>query len=389
MAQSLLRPHLYRVGFYYFTSLTLSLLRFILLVWSRSQSTSTTSSIIPREEPGGLKPPFTDLKGIIHHNTLKAITVRPFKMTTMTAVQAAVLPLLPELINPHNPNPAEGDPPPAARDLLVKARTGTGKTLAFLVPAIEARLNAIEQAGKVAVRNAGLAADKHLASRTRRLFSRTEVGTLIISPTRELATQIANEALRLAHHHDNFEVRLFTGGTSKRLQMRDWMKGYRDIVVATPGRLLDCLQSEPEVKNGISKTQIVSFHSVLPIVRSFDFLFSSSSTKLIHYWTWVSETILRPSNSFCRQHHSVRPFYSLPLFRVRSSKLLARFWTRTIYLSTQFLTKSPRCMPMSPSTTQFCLRPQSRFRTLCDLSLTTNCPTQENPRLFSSLPQRS
>ena len=213
--------------------------------------------------------PFTDLKGIVRHDTLKAITVKPFKMSTMTVVQAAVLPLLPDLIKPHDPNPSADDPPPAARDLLVKARTGTGKTLAFLVPAIEARLNAIENAGKQAVRDAGLATDKQLEGRAQRIFSRTEVGTLVISPTRELATQIANEALRLAYHHENFEVRLFTGGTSKRLQMRDWMKGRRDLVVATPGRLLDLLHSEPEVKNGISKTQIVGFHGVLPFFPTF------------------------------------------------------------------------------------------------------------------------
>jgi ATP-dependent RNA helicase MSS116, mitochondrial len=206
---------------------------------------------------------FTDLKGVIRHDTLKAITVKPFKLTTMTTVQAAVLPLLPDLIKPYDPNPAEGDPPPAARDLLVKARTGTGKTLAFLLPAIEARLNAIEAAGKKAVQEAGLESDKHLESRARRIFTRTEVGTLVISPTRELATQIANEALRLAYHHDDFGVRLFTGGTSKRLQMRDWMRGRRDLVVTTPGRLLDLLHSEPEIKSGISKTQIVGLHDGL------------------------------------------------------------------------------------------------------------------------------
>lgn len=242
----------------------------------------------------------------------------------MTAVQAAVLPLLPDLIKPHSSSSAEGNPPPAARDLLVKARTGTGKTLAFLVPAIEARLNAIEEAGRQAVKNAGLVTDKHLESRAKRIFTRTEVGTLIISPTRELATQIANETLRLAYHHDTFEVRLFTGGTSKRLQMRDWMKGRRDIVVATPGRLLDLLHSEPEVKNGIAKTQIVGLHGVLPLSDPFNFLFSSSSTKLTPYWIWVSEMMLRPLNSSCRQRHSARHSYSLPLSHVRSSRSLAR-----------------------------------------------------------------
>lgn len=190
----------------------------------------------------------------------------------MTPVQAAVLPLLPALAEPYSPDPpAEGSPRPA-RDLLVKARTGTGKTLAFLVPAIESRLKAIDLAGKIAVRDAGLTSDKALEARVKRVFCRTEVGTLVISPTRELATQIANEALRLTHHHPDFEVRLFVGGMSKRLQMRDWMKGRRDIVVATPGRLFDLLQSEPEIKNGFAKTQIVSLHYSLSRSRLDEYL---------------------------------------------------------------------------------------------------------------------
>jgi len=42
--------------------------------------------------------------------------------------------------------------------------------------------------------------------------------------------------------------------------MRDWMKGRRDIVVATPGRLRDLLTSEPEIVRGIQKTKMVRFH---------------------------------------------------------------------------------------------------------------------------------
>ena len=127
---------------------------------------------------------------------------------------------------------------------------------------IEARLKSIDAFAKQAVKDAGLTSDKHMEGRARRVFTREHVGTLILSPTRELATQIANEALRLTHHHKDFEVRLFVGGSSKRLQMRDWMKGRRDIVVATPGRLRDLLLSEPEIVRGISKTKMVLFISV-------------------------------------------------------------------------------------------------------------------------------
>ncbi|KAJ7474515.1 P-loop containing nucleoside triphosphate hydrolase protein [Mycena galericulata] len=188
---------------------------------------------------------FASLEGRISQKTLNAITVKPFKLKTMTAVQAQVLPMLPSLAEPYDPNDTQN-----VRDLLVRAKTGTGKTLAFLVPAIEARLKSIEQylAGPNDTGNAQTAKMR---------FTRRTVGTLIISPTRELATQIANEALRLLHHHSDFEVRLFTGGTSKRMQMRDWMKGRKDIVVSTPGRLRDLLESEPDVRAAIAETNIL------------------------------------------------------------------------------------------------------------------------------------
>jgi ATP-dependent RNA helicase MSS116 len=180
------------------------------------------------------------------------------KLTHMSPVQAEVFPLLPKLAEPYDPNaPDDG----SARDLLVKARTGTGKTLAFLLPAVEARLKAVRAHGKQVVKNAGLSSDKSLGIRAQFNFAEENLGTLIISPTRELATQIAVEAQRLTYHLGDFQVRLFVGGASKGQQMRDWIRGRRDILVATPGRLRDFLASEPAVVSGLAKTQTVwSYH---------------------------------------------------------------------------------------------------------------------------------
>ncbi|KAJ7650574.1 P-loop containing nucleoside triphosphate hydrolase protein [Roridomyces roridus] len=163
----------------------------------------------------------------------------------MSPVQAEVLPMLPALAEPYDPKDTTN-----VRDLLVRAKTGTGKTLGFLVPAIEARVKSIQQ-------YLDGPHDTGSPATALRRFTRRTVGTLVISPTRELATQIANEALRLVHHHTEFEVRLFTGGTSKRLQMRDWMKGRKDIVVSTPGRLRDLLESEPDVRSAIAETSVL------------------------------------------------------------------------------------------------------------------------------------
>ncbi|KAJ7056179.1 P-loop containing nucleoside triphosphate hydrolase protein [Mycena amicta] len=180
--------------------------------------------------------PFSSLKGRISAETLDAILHKPFNLTTMSPVQAEVLPLLPKLAEPYTESPdgQTGN----TRDLLVRAKTGTGKTLAFLVPAIEARVNNIKAFG----------GDQ--PSR----YARSVVGTLVISPTRELAAQIASEALKLTHNHKGFEVQILTGGNSKRIQMRDWMRGRKDIVVATPGRLRDLLENEPEVKQVFAGT---------------------------------------------------------------------------------------------------------------------------------------
>jgi ATP-dependent RNA helicase MSS116 len=198
---------------------------------------------------------FKALKHALNPDTYKAITESPFKHTEMTPVQEAVLSLLPDLANPYQPS-SKTKP---ARDLLVRARTGTGKTLAFLVPAIEARLRKIDEYAKQAVADAGLNSDKALETRAARSFAQNHVGALIISPTRELATQIANEALKLTHHHRGFEVRLLVGGASRGAQLRDWMRGRLDIVVATPGRLRDLMQSEQGVAQAIAKTPVVSF----------------------------------------------------------------------------------------------------------------------------------
>ena len=67
---------------------------------------------------------FQSLKGAVHPQTVKALTVKPFKFEHMSEVQRRVLTRLPELAG------ASKDGKPVEReDLLVKAKTGTGKTI--------------------------------------------------------------------------------------------------------------------------------------------------------------------------------------------------------------------------------------------------------------------
>ncbi len=101
----------------------------------------------------------------------------------------------------------------AGRDLLGIAQTGTGKTAAFALPMLQR-----------------LAAD-------RRPAMRKGCRALILSPTRELATQIA-ESFRTYGRHMGLTVTVIFGGVGHRPQINAMAKGI-DVLVATPGRLLD------------------------------------------------------------------------------------------------------------------------------------------------------
>ena len=104
----------------------------------------------------------------------------------------------------------------AGHDILGKAQTGTGKTAAFLVAIIEDLLkNPIHS-----TRYAG------------------ETRALIIAPTRELVLQIASDAKALAKY-TNLSVHSLVGGMDADEQRKRIENTLVDILVATPGRLLD------------------------------------------------------------------------------------------------------------------------------------------------------
>jgi ATP-dependent RNA helicase RhlE len=98
-------------------------------------------------------------------------------------------------------------------DVIAAASTGTGKTAAFLLPTL----------------------DKLESSRKRARAPRV----LVITPTRELAQQIAHTAIKICHATKHFATVVY-GGTSYSKQIKE-LKGGTDLLVATPGRLCDLL----------------------------------------------------------------------------------------------------------------------------------------------------
>ncbi|KAE9363744.1 DEAD-domain-containing protein [Stipitochalara longipes BDJ] len=113
-------------------------------------------------------------------------------------------------------------------DIVAQARTGTGKTLGFLVPTIQNILRS----------NPDLAVRKRY-SRARA----SDIRAIIISPTRELAEQIAVEAGKLCYNTD-LRVQVATGGNSKRQMLQKTQYEGCHLLVATPGRLTDLLSDE-------------------------------------------------------------------------------------------------------------------------------------------------
>lgn len=141
----------------------------------------------------GLEPPL-----------LKALEKLGFK--TPTSIQEETIPLI-----------------LSGKNIVGHAQTGTGKTAAFGLPAIQS------------------------------LFTKTHDAVLVMTPTRELASQVREEMLQLGSFY-KLKVAMICGGKSFKDQIDAIKKGVK-IVIATPGRLLDLL-SRKKIKK-FSPTMVI------------------------------------------------------------------------------------------------------------------------------------
>ncbi|TDV20869.1 DEAD/DEAH box helicase [Paraburkholderia caballeronis] len=128
----------------------------------------------------------------------------------------------------------------AGRDLLVSSPTGSGKTAAFMLPAIErfAQLQKTLAAQPREPRPQGAApADR----RQRRPQPVARPGLLVLTPTRELAMQVTTAASTYGKHLRRLRTVSILGGVAYGQQLMLLAKN-PEILVATPGRLLDHLE---------------------------------------------------------------------------------------------------------------------------------------------------
>ena len=164
--------------------------------------TPPLSTPVPKNTPR-----FADLgaQNIIHPSLLQTIT-QDLGFDHMMPVQAATLhELLQNKI-----------------DCMAQAKTGTGKTVSFLLPAIQNMIDSQRS-------------------------SSSGVSLLVLSPTRELAMQIAKEATLLLQRFPRYRVSVAIGGTNKNTEANGILRGC-EVLIATPGRMLDHM-SDDRIKN--------------------------------------------------------------------------------------------------------------------------------------------
>ena len=152
------------------------------------------------------------------HPSLQRAIKEVFHYERMTLVQQLAIPICID---------------PADKDVVAKARTGTGKTLGFLLPALHRVLGGPPSAGAAGC------------------------PILVLSPTRELATQTAEEAKDLLTFVSPSKVMTVLGGTSMAKDVAAFRQGPPVVLVATPGRLDDHLNNTAGVREMLGALRVL------------------------------------------------------------------------------------------------------------------------------------
>ncbi|XP_029678515.1 ATP-dependent RNA helicase DDX55-like isoform X1 [Formica exsecta] len=158
----------------------------------------------------------------------------------MTPVQAACIPLL---LN--------------GKDVAAEAVTGSGKTLAFLVPLLEILQKRPEK------------------------WKTMEVGAIIISPTRELATQISEILEKFLERIPSLKQVLLVEGVTLKEDAENLKKGV-NIIVATPGRLQDILSNYSSINLSLC-IKSLEFLVLDEADRLLDLGFSATLDSILNY----------------------------------------------------------------------------------------------------------
>lgn len=182
-------------------------------------------------------------------------------------------------------------------DLMVSSQTGSGKTAAFLLPVLHTliRQQAEVQARETAERERLVAEAaargevppkkaKRKDPTSARNFKAAVPGALVLCPTRELAQQVASDAIDLVKHCRGLRVANVVGGMPYQMQLAKLQNA--NLVVATPGRLLD-LQRTRKIR-----LDQVQFLVVDEADRMLDLGFSDDLAEINHLTSQRHQTMM-------------------------------------------------------------------------------------------------
>jgi superfamily II DNA/RNA helicase len=216
-------------------------------------------------------------------------------------------------------------------DLMVSSQTGSGKTAAFLLPVLHTccqQQAEAEAARRIRAPGAEAAAPARRPQARQaqgphqpRNFKAAVPGALVLCPTRELAQQVAHDAIDLVKHCRGLRIANVVGGMPYQLQIAKLQNA--DLVVATPGRLLD-LQRSMQIK--LDKVQ---FLVVDEADRMLDLGFSDDLAEINQLTSQRKQTmmfsatfapriqqlamrVMHDSGATCRRSRSTRPRKSTP-----------------------------------------------------------------------------
>lgn len=198
----------------------------------------------------------------LHENIVKAI--REINFITPTPIQKQVIPFL---LSSH-------------QDLVALAQTGTGKTAAFGLPILQ-----------------------QLSSQ-----SNKSIQCIILSPTRELCVQISKDLLNYSKYLQQINIVSVYGGASVENQIKEIRRG-ADIVVGTPGRVLDL------VKRKILKLQDIKWLVLdeademlnMGFKEDLDQILETTSKQrqTLLFSATMPDEILRIANLYMKQPHEI------------------------------------------------------------------------------------
>ena len=157
----------------------------------------------------------------LHTSIIKALTDAGY--TKPTSVQSQAVPAAIE-----------------GRDLLVSSQTGSGKTAAFMLPALHKFTSAEQAGGAGKTANQEMQAARARGERPR--FKAAQPKMLVLTPTRELALQVTSATEKYSAGNRNIKAVSILGGMPYPKQMQLLAKN-PEILVATPGRLIDHMES--------------------------------------------------------------------------------------------------------------------------------------------------